>query len=394
MATCPVCGHEFEPEDSQNAVCPACGAVFAGDASENSATDETPQEEPASREVPREEQPTQVIPSEEAPTQVVPREEPATQEIPQEEPPTQEIPHTAPTEPYPATGASGAGATGEPPAGPEIHPDIADPYRPSPLKRAWMDFKASPGKLWIILKLALFQFVPGVGSLVLSGYAYTWAREQALGRHLPLPAKIVRPGVLDNGLYIYGVSVIMTVVFFVLGLFAATVFSALRLFIIFTLLVILFVVCCGPFFAVMNMRTALCGRVRSGLNLKRAWSLFAAPGKTGQVFAAYWGPAALVVLLTFVCYLLLFMVVMGSSISVAYGMSGVYHSDYYIIAQLLAMMLSFIPITILVLFAVFFVSTAATLVTARALGYWAQDFHPEAWPEYQENVKYYMDRAV
>ena len=379
MATCPVCGHEFEPEDSQNAVCPACGAVFAGDASENSATDEAPQEEPAAQEAPREEQPTQVIPPDGAS---------------QEEPSTQEIPHSAPTESYPATGASGAGATNEPPAGPEIHPAIADPYRPSPLKRAWMDFKASPGKLWIILKLALFQFVPGVGSLVLSGYAYTWAREQALGRHLPLPAKIVRPGVLDNGLYIYGVSVIMTVVFFVLGLFAATVFSALRLFIIFTLLVILFVVCCGPFFAVMNMRTALCGRVRSGLNLKRAWSLFAAPGKTGQVFAAYWGPAALVVLLTFVCYLLLFMVVMGSSVSVAYGMSGVYHSDYYIVAQLLAMMLSFIPITILVLFAVFFVSTAATLVTARALGYWAQDFHPEAWPEYQENVKYYMDRAV
>ena len=379
MATCPVCGHEFEPEDSQNAVCPACGAVFAGDASENSATDEAPQEEPAAQEAPREEQPTQVIPPDGAS---------------QEEPATQEIPHSAPTEPYPATGASGAGATGDAPAGPEIHPAIADPYRPSPLKRAWMDFKASPGKLWIILKLALFQFVPGVGSLVLSGYAYTWAREQALGRHLPLPTKIVRPGVLDNGLYIYGVSVIMTVVFFVLGLFAATVFSALRLFIIFTLLVILFVVCCGPFFAVMNMRTALCGRVRSGLNLKRAWSLFAAPGKTGQVFAAYWGPAALVVLLTFVCYLLLFMVVMGSSVSVAYGMSGVYHSDYYIVAQLLAMMLSFIPITILVLFAVFFVSTAATLVTARALGYWAQDFHPEAWPEYQENVKYYMDRAV
>lgn len=333
MATCPVCGYEFEPASAENVRCPACGAPLAGE--------ETPD-------------------AEDAPAAEAPSPEPA------------------------AAGAPGT----------EVHPVIADPYRPSPLARAWEDFKASPGKLWIILKLALFQFVPGVGSLVLNGYVYTWAREQALGRHLPLPHKIVRPGVLDNGLYIYGVSVIMSVCLIVLGLFSATVFGALGLPLIYVLLVIAFVVCCAPFMAVVNMRTALCGRVRSGINLKRAWSLFAAPGKTGQVFAATWAPLAIVMLCSAVLYVLLALVVLGSSISVAYGMGTAYHSDWYIFAQLVALFVSCIPLLLVVAFAIFFVGTVASMVTARALGYWVQDFRPDEWPEYRENVKYYMDRAV
>ena len=86
--------------------------------------------------------------------------------------------------------------------------------------------------------------------------------------------------------------------------------------------------------------------------------------------------------------------VVGSAASVAYSMPSAYLPDSYIVAQMLSLMVSFIPITLVLCFAIFFVSTTASIVSARALGYWVQDFHPESWPEYQENVKYYMDRAV
>lgn len=388
MATCPTCGHEFEPDEQQNATCPACGAPLdAADGVEvesDAPVEDVPEPDEA---VSAEGVPDGAADDPAAP----PAGDPVGANAVADEPLEQRADDGVSTDVLPVAGSAGDVPPSNPP---ETHPAIIDPYRPSPLKRAWMDFQASPGKLWIIFKLALFQFVPGVGNLVLNGYVYTWAREQALGRHLPLPQKIVRPGVLDNGLYIYGVSVIMTAVLFLLGILSATVFAALGLSFVYAVLVIVLAVCAVPFFAVMDMRTALCGRVRSGLNLKRAWSLFAAPGKTGEVFAAAWVPSIVVLAASFVCYLLLFTVVMGSSVSVAYGMAGAYHSDAFILMQMLSLLVSFIPITLVVMFAIFFVSTAASIVSARALGYWVQDFHPEAWPEYQEHVKYYMDRAV
>ena len=379
MATCPTCGFTFEPADPQNTCCPQCGTLFV-------ATSESVAGEP-SDDAPAASGPAQASAAPEQPT--------STQNGAPE--------NAATASAGAASGNTSASASAAPagvnptetfPGAPETSTAPQPVYQPSPLKRAWMDFKASPGKLWIIFKLALFQFVPGVGSLVLNGYVYTWAREQALGRHLPLPQKIVRPGVLDNGLYIYGVSVIMTVALFVLALLSATVFGALGLGAVYVLLVIAFIICCLPFFAAMYMRTALCGRVRSGLNVKRAWSLFAAPGKTGQIFAATWAPAIISIAVTLLCEVVWFAVVVGSAASVAYSMPSAYLPDSYIVAQMLSLMVSFIPITLVLCFAIFFVSTTASIVSARALGYWVQDFHPEGWPEYQENVKYYMDRAV
>ena len=142
MATCPVCGYEFEPASAENVRCPACGAPLAGE--------KTPDAEdaPAAEAAPAAPEGAEPAAGDSAEGPVVSAD-------------------AAPEAPSPEPAAAGAPGT-------EVHPVIADPYRPSPLARAWEDFKASPGKLWIILKLALFQFVPGVGSLVLNGYVYTW----------------------------------------------------------------------------------------------------------------------------------------------------------------------------------------------------------------------------
>ena len=90
--------------------------------------------------------------------------------------------------------------------------------QPTPLSRAWSDWKASQGKWKIVAKMALFQLVPGVGGLVTSGYAISWGREAALGRSNPMDPKLIRPGVLDSGLYAYGTALICGAALFLVNL--------------------------------------------------------------------------------------------------------------------------------------------------------------------------------
>ena len=95
-----------------------------------------------------------------------------------------------------------------------------------------------------------------------------------------------------------------------------------------------------------------------------------------------------------VLYVLLALVVLGSSISVAYGMGTAYHSDWYIFAQIVALFVSCIPL-LLVRGVRHLLCGHGRLhgdgARPRVLG---AGFRPDEWPEYRENVKYYMDRAV
>ncbi len=298
-----------------------------------------------------------------------------------------------------AAGAAGGPVPGAVPGG--AAPTPPSPFIPSasPLKLAWTDFKLSGGKLSIILKLALFQFVPGVGSLVQTGYAYTWGKEVALGRHLPMPTKIIRPGVLDTGLYAYGVSLIVSAVVAVALLVLSSVFSALHLGFVFALLLLAAFIVGIPFLQVVYMRTAITGRVRSGANLKRAWDLFASPGKMGSAFAAAWAPAAISGVVTGIVWTIGISLIAGSlfSTGAAMGASGanpIYMSHAATAAVVSGSVITMVLVLVAAFFVTFFVATAASIVASRAFGYWIRDFHPDTWPEYLENSKYYMDRAV
>lgn len=414
MALCKKCGSPVNPDDRY---CGACGTPLSGEGQPASAAPElvaapsepaapapeppAPQHEsvpapqpapaPAPQSAPA---PAPGVPVTPPPAASTPAPQPAPAAAPQQPVPT--------PQPAPAPGASGgyvppqqppqdfsyAGAAGQPPQAQYV---VAVPPQLSPLKRAWMDFKASPGKLKIILKLALFQFVPGVGGLVTSGYAYTWGKEQALGRHDPMPTKIVRPGVLDTGLYVYGVSLIAAAIIGLAGGLFSTIFDALHIGAVFGILALAFTIFVAPFTQVMYMRTALSGRVRSGANLKRAWDLFAAPGKTATAFTSCWAPLAAAWALSAVIVILLFVIVFASVASAAPVLR--YSSTAQ---ELMAtrLFLSYIPLILIVLFGIFFFTTVSTIVSARAFGFWIQDFHPEQWPEYLENAKYYADRAL
>ncbi len=417
MALCKKCGSPVNPDDRY---CGACGTPLSGEGQPASAAPEpvAAPSEPAAPAVPAPESPGpqhESVPAPQPAPAPAPQSAPAPAPgVPVTPPPAastpapQPAPAAAPQQPVPtpqpapAPGASGgyvppqqppqdfsyAGAAGQPP---QAQYAVAVPPQLSPLKRAWMDFKASPGKLKIILKLALFQFVPGVGGLVTSGYAYTWGKEQALGRHDPMPTKIVRPGVLDTGLYVYGVSLIAAAIIGLAGGLFSTIFDALHIGVVFGILALAFTIFVAPFTQVMYMRTALSGRVRSGANLKRAWDLFAAPGKTATAFTSCWAPLAAAWALSAVIVILLFVIVFASVASAAPVLRYSSTAQELMAARLF---LSYIPLILIVLFGIFFFTTVSTIVSARAFGFWIQDFHPEQWPEYLENAKYYADRAL
>lgn len=425
MALCKKCGSPVNPDDQY---CGACGAPLSGEGQPASAAPEpvaapsepagpaapapeppasqpapAPQPQPVPAPAPASGAPATPPPAAPAPA---PQSQPtaASQQssvAPQPAPGPQPGPQPAP-QPAPAPGASGgyvppqqppqdfsyAGAAGQPP---QAQYAVAVPPQLSPLKRAWMDFKASPGKLKIILKLALFQFVPGVGGLVTSGYAYTWGKEQALGRHDPMPTKIVRPGVLDTGLYVYGVSLIVAAIIGISGGLFSTIFDALHIGAVFGILALAFTIFVAPFTQVMYMRTALAGRVRSGANLKRAWDLLTAPGKTATAFTSCWAPLAAAWALSAVI-VVLFVVIVASSIVAATPVLSYSSTAQELMA--VGLLFSYLPLILIFLFGIFFFTTVSTIVSARAFGFWIQDFHPEQWPEYLENAKYYADRAL
>lgn len=254
----------------------------------------------------------------------------------------------------------------------------------SPLKRAWADFKTSPGHWAMPAKLALLQLVPVAGVVAATGYIQQWGAEQAFGRREPLPARIVRPGVLEAGfnatLTNCVLAVVMVCINFVLhgltGGEGAGEFISIAL----GLLV-------SPLFAIMTLRSAICWRVKPGLSVSRAWKMLTTQGKTGPLFAAVLIPSLIAVVIAVVVLFILFSIiaVQVSTSMAAYSMSYYYYGDT---SAVLAGALPFILINIAVFaFIVLFFANVAGLVSTRAVGYWMRDFAPETWQEYQEGAK-------
>lgn len=262
-----------------------------------------------------------------------------------------------------------------------------------PLGRAWDDWKASPGKWGITLKISLLKLVPGIGGLVGTGYATSWGRECALGRKESMSTKIIRPGMLDTGLYAYAIDLIVSVVLTLVGALAYALFDAIDITFIGTLLMIAISLLGGPIRSVMSMMGAICGRIRDGLNVGRAWNAISTEGKTGSLLAAVWVPSILSGLLTVV------VVVVWVAIFAAGALTGVSRvSSLRSITSLLTSIsgsLITLLITVLALaFLVSFISIAADLVSRRAVGYWFEDFKPATWPEYQQNAGAYARQSI
>ena len=414
MAYCIACGKQISDTAK---FCPYCG----GRQPETTPAP-APAPEPASAPVPAPAPETAPAPApapEPAPAPAPisePEQHPAPAPKPEPAPAPEPEPAPAPErasgptpEPQPAAPAAPAASASQPEAnpapqsapGPQPAPaPIMVASQPTPLSRAWSDWKASQGKWKIVAKMALFQLVPGVGGLVTSGYAISWGREVALGRSNPMDPKLIRPGVLDSGLYAYGTALICGAALFLVNLLVGALFDTIRLSGLGLLITMVLSLLSLPLFAIMKMVSALCGRLRDGLNVSRAWKMLTSQGKTGKLLTAIIVPSLVVIgigILLVIVWVFVFAASMVGSIgSQSWGYSSMYSyfGPFAGISMFLGMLPALLLMWVPLLFALFFCGVAAELVSMRALGYWVQDFQPASWPEYQQNACYQASKTL
>ena len=155
-----------------------------------------------------------------------------------------------------------------------------------------------------------------------------------------------------------------------------------------------------PLFATMKMVSALCGRLRDGLNVSRAWKMLTSQGKTGKLLTAIIVPSLVVIgigILLVIVWVFVFAASMVGSIgSQSWGYSSMYSyfGPFAGISMFLGMLPALLLMWVPLLFALFFCGVAAELVSMRALGYWVQDFQPASWPEYQQNACYQASKTL
>lgn len=275
--------------------------------------------------------------------------------------------------------------------------------------RAWDDWKSSPSKWVIALKLAAAGLIPFVGSLISDGYAYTWGKERALGKNEAMARKLIRPGVMDTGLYVFLTGLGTAAMGFVLSLIVSSVFTETTYFggglsirTVSGLGILLLVVgtfFLQPLFTVMHMRAAICGRVRSGFNVTEAWKIYTGGGRLGKFLAACWLPGLIkilleaLVLIVFILLASFFGVAAAGVIGGALSSSSSY-SAAAAVGSTLAMLAGLLPLVVVGLFAAFFIDVMIKMVTARAYGYLFEELSPATWEEYRANSGYYSDQAV
>lgn len=211
-----------------------------------------------------------------------------------------------------------------------------------------------------------------------------------------MPRKLVRPGVLDSGLYVYGTSLILEAALLLAAVILTSLTNAIHLGWLGILLALALAFFARPFILVASMRTALCGRVRSGLALDEVWRMFSSKGRFGSLLVATWVPA-LALMLASSLISLLFVLLMGASLAAVGGASldsiaGAFSYDasygtVMAVSAVMGVFSAFVPLSVIAAFCTFFASVAASAVSVRAAGYWIRDFQPASWPDYQESLR-------
>ena len=169
----------------------------------------------------------------------------------------------------------------------------------SAFKQAWHDFKESPGKVGIIVKLSLVCLIPVVGPIMAFGYIYTWAADRAYGNRVPLPASVM------NGLYLLnGWRALLVSFVWALALFLVDVLLDLLLYallnpfgvpaIALTIVVVVVDVAVDVFFAplvnILGLSSIVWRGMGEGFNIARAWRMYFQSNKFKEFLVAYLVP--------------------------------------------------------------------------------------------------------
>ena len=261
-------------------------------------------------------------------------------------------------------------------------------------KAAWGDIKQSDGWLGKVFLLGLISLIPIFGQVVLLGYAFGWMRDIAWNAKTPLPARIfgnedgqlyrrglivlaidivfcaVAPGVVEgcwNALAGRGLDTVSGAVFGGPGhLFSGQVSS------VFGLLISLIA---AVFYLVAATRASIYGRLGPGFQLGRLWAMMRHDPK-GLARVVLMG-VAMTLCVMVVAGIVVAAVVAGAALV---GVFGALSSGG--VAGAMAAMLFMMLAVILCIVGAVVVSAASafiSLMVARAMGYWVQQFDVPAW---------------
>ncbi len=276
-------------------------------------------------------------------------------------------------------------------------------------KTAWGDIKNSPGWFGKLCLLALLNFIPIFGQIVMFGYLYGWAREIAWGTHEPLPTRIFANE--DGKLYrrgwfilvlVFVVAVVPSIVMSIgsnmqgVGFWgvAANSHAAASSIMAGIGFLIYLVGLVGAFFLsilawIGSMRISIYDRLSAGFQIGKLWKMFR--HDTGGIMRIF-GMNLLVgliigiilsILYTIVIFLIIFAGIAGLAAS-GYNVNAIQHmSD----AQAAAMVLQFIAGAgvvgffgfIILAFVTYVAQAFVMLLVARAMGYWTRQFDVPRW---------------
>ena len=261
-------------------------------------------------------------------------------------------------------------------------------------KAAWGDIRQSEGWLGKVFLLGLISLIPIFGQVVLLGYAFGWMRDIAWNAKTPLPARIfgnedgqlyrrglivlaiyivfcvVAPGVVEgcwNALAGRGLDTVSGAVFGGPGhLFSGQVSS------VFGLLISLIA---AVFYLVAATRASIYGRLGPGFQLGRLWAMMRHDPK-GLARVVLMGVVMTLCVMA-VLGVAVAAVAAGAAVVGAFGALGSGG-----VASAMALMLFVMLAVVLCLVAAVVVSAASafiSLMVARAMGYWVQQFDVPAW---------------
>ena len=279
---------------------------------------------------------------------------------------------------------------------------------------AWADIKSTQGWFGKMCLLALLQFVPVFGQIVLLGYAYGWARDIAWNVHKPLPARIFanEDGKLyRRGWFLFLVALVISLVpmvFLIIsdvlsatssvasyasygvnaGAGAAAGFSMLFY------LIYLVATFAAMFFTwVGSMRASIYDNISAGLQFGQIWKMMRRDG--GGLFRIFGMNLIFGLIFGIILFVLSMIVFAICFASVAPQIASLGGSPYYdysypysvtgsnqfaaVLSAILPMLgILFVFIIILVYICCVF-DSFMTILTARALGYWTRQFDVAQW---------------
>jgi hypothetical protein len=260
------------------------------------------------------------------------------------------------------------------------------------LKQSWHAMTSEKGWVKQILLLALVQFIPIFGQIVLYGYLYNWAKDAAWGVKSSFPhRKLFSEKNLLAGLYAWAIIFIWAFVLSIVSQAVGVLSGAIEnvpiigflIFVILELAIVVVAIVWGMMSQVAALRATIYNSFSPCVQIKPVWTMFKKDWK-GQlkIFCI-----SLLMLIPIIILIILFCVIVmalaGTAILnlAAVVMSGSGSTDT--ISRLVTSLLYTLPVLLLVGFVFTYVflffQTIITGLVIRSLGIWCSHFDVPRW---------------